>query len=105
MNEHISAILSCRIPLALKEQLQEFKTRYHLRTETRAVVELLTVGLLVDRLKANLQEPAIVQFLRSHLYDEMLVDFVYSLSPDRLDALLAVFTSARDLRIRDSLKG
>ena len=106
MNEHtFSAVLSCRVPQCLKQRIAEFRQRNRLGTETRAIVELLEVALYVDDVRQQLNDPQIVEFLRARLYDQQLIDWIYDLPNDRLDALFGAFSTARDLRFQKKLRG
>jgi hypothetical protein len=103
--DETKSMLTCRIDRALKEQVKNFQAKYHLRTESSAIIELLRVGLFVDSRRAQLQDPALVKFLETHLYDQLLFDWILGLDESRLNALFAAFRDARELRYKDRLSG
>jgi len=80
MNEYIfSAVLTCRVPQSLKQQVLEFRKKHRLKTETEAIIQLLQVGLFVDSVKEKLKDPEVVNYLRDNLYNEQIVDWIYDL--------------------------
>lgn len=97
------SIICCRVSRELKIQITDFREKYHIKTETQAVIELLKIGLFVDAKQQELQNPEIIEFLREHLFSEELVDWIYSLSTDRLEALFGAFRDARDLRYKSKI--
>ena len=63
-NQNLKTVICCRIPLQLKEQIQEFKVKYHIKTETECVIELLEIALTVDSMKDRLKDPEVVQYMK-----------------------------------------
>jgi hypothetical protein len=105
MNEYrISAVVTCRVPQSLKQQVLEFRKKYHLKTETEAIIQLLQVALFVDNVREQLRDPEIVRYLSDNLYNERLVDWIFELPNDRLEALFGAFKSAKDLRFQRKMK-
>lgn len=105
LNDETRTVLTCRVPNALKHMIGEFRKKYHLRTESEGIIELLQIGLFVDGKRDNLEDPEVVKHLRDNLYNERLVDWIYDLPDDRLDALFGAFRSAKELRFRTKLNG
>jgi hypothetical protein len=98
VSANTDTFLSCRVPPELKQQIYEFRTKYHLKSMSDATIKLLGIGLFVEAKKEELGDPEIVQFLQERLYDQQLVDWIFELPADRLEALYGTFRSARDLR-------
>jgi hypothetical protein len=98
------SVLTCRVPHALKVRIGEFRKKYHLRTESEGIIELLQIGLFVDSRRDDLEDPEVVKHLRDNLYNERLVDWIYELPDDRLDALFGAFRSAKELRFQNKLR-
>jgi hypothetical protein len=96
----LKAVLCCRVPLQIKHEIEQYRTSHRIKTETEAIVQLVQIGLFVDSIRGQLQDPAIVTFLQENLYNQALVDWIYELPSDRLEALYSAFKSARELRHR-----
>ena len=95
-----NSVIACRIKYDLKMGIKQFQQKYHLKTETEAITRLLHAGLFVEQKKEELQDPAMVKFLQENLYNQQLVDWIYELPQDRLDALFGAFRSAREWRLK-----
>ena len=96
----LDTILCCRIPLLLKQKIEAHRVKFHLETTTKATIDLLSTGLFVAEKREMIADPQVVEYLRQRLYDERLVDWIYGLPSDRLEALFATFASARQERYR-----
>jgi hypothetical protein len=96
----VKAVLCCRVPVQIKLGIEQFRTSHKIKTETEAIVQLVQIGLFVDSIKGQLQDPAIVTFLQENLYNQALVDWIFGLPSNRLEALYSAFASARELRHR-----
>jgi hypothetical protein len=99
-NAKVKAVLCCRVPVQIKQGIEQFRISHWIKTETEAIVQLVQIGLFVDSIRGQLQDPAIVTFLQENLYNQALVDWIYELPSDRLEALYSAFKSARELRHR-----
>jgi hypothetical protein len=98
MHDRRDAVISCRVPREIKEQIHEYRSKNHIRTETDSIVQLLRIGIFVENKREELKDPEVVEFLKAHLYDQQLVDWIFQLDDNRLAALYGAFRDARELR-------
>jgi hypothetical protein len=100
MPESRDVIIAFRITRSLAEKIDCYKTQHRRKSRTEAIVILLETALHVMENAQRLEDPALVKYFRENLYNVQLVDDVAEWPQDRIEAIIGVLASEREMRFR-----
>lgn len=94
----ISKLVHLNLPLTLILQIDEYKEHSGKESRTGVIVELIKVGLILQKHKRRLQDPIIRQELQNHYTEGSLVDFVSTMSPRDFELFNSILDDESKLR-------
>lgn len=94
----LSKLVHINLPISLILQIDEYKQNSGKESRTGAIIELIKVGLILQKHKTKLQDPLIKQELQSHYAEGSLVDFVTTMTPRDFELFASIMEDEKRLR-------